>query len=58
MTLPSGSNTVEISLPAGTNVVDQVTVDEHDWLAHRFEAHRNELRVVAYRILGSGRSEP
>jgi RNA polymerase sigma factor (sigma-70 family) len=28
-------------------------VDEHDWLAQRFEAHRTHLRVVAYRMLGS-----
>jgi RNA polymerase sigma-70 factor (ECF subfamily) len=30
-----------------------VTVDEHDWLAQRFEAHRPQLRAVAYRMLGS-----
>jgi RNA polymerase sigma-70 factor (ECF subfamily) len=28
-------------------------VDEADWLAQRFEAHRSHLRAVAYRILGS-----
>ena len=28
-------------------------MDEHDWLAERFEAHRTHLRAVAYRILGS-----
>ena len=28
-------------------------MDEHDWLAERFEAHRSHLRVVAYRMLGS-----
>jgi RNA polymerase sigma factor (sigma-70 family) len=28
-------------------------VDEHDWLAERFEAHRTHLRAVAYRMLGS-----
>jgi RNA polymerase sigma-70 factor, ECF subfamily len=28
-------------------------VDEHDWLAERFEADRNHLRAVAYRMLGS-----
>jgi RNA polymerase sigma factor (sigma-70 family) len=28
-------------------------VDEHDWLAERFEAHRSHLRAVAYRMLGS-----
>jgi RNA polymerase sigma factor (sigma-70 family) len=28
-------------------------VDEHDWLAERFEAQRTHLRSVAYRILGS-----
>jgi RNA polymerase sigma factor (sigma-70 family) len=30
-----------------------VTVDERDWLAERFEAHRTRLRAVAYRMLGS-----
>jgi RNA polymerase sigma factor (sigma-70 family) len=28
-------------------------MDDHDWLAERFEAHRTHLRAVAYRILGS-----
>jgi RNA polymerase sigma-70 factor (ECF subfamily) len=28
-------------------------MDERDWLAERFEAHRPRLRAVAYRILGS-----
>ena len=28
-------------------------MDEHDWLAERFEEHRNHLRAVAYRMLGS-----
>jgi DNA-directed RNA polymerase specialized sigma24 family protein len=28
-------------------------VDDHDWLAERFEAHRTHLRAVAYRMLGS-----
>jgi RNA polymerase sigma factor (sigma-70 family) len=28
-------------------------MDEHDWLAERFEAHRSHLRTVAYRMLGS-----
>jgi RNA polymerase sigma factor (sigma-70 family) len=28
-------------------------VDEQDWLAQRFEAHRTRLRAVAYRMLGS-----
>jgi RNA polymerase sigma factor (sigma-70 family) len=28
-------------------------MDEHDWLAERFEAHRAQLRAVAYRMLGS-----
>jgi RNA polymerase sigma-70 factor (ECF subfamily) len=28
-------------------------VDEHDWLAERFEEHRTHLRAVAYRMLGS-----
>jgi RNA polymerase sigma factor (sigma-70 family) len=30
-----------------------VTVDERDWLAHRFEEHRPHLNSVAYRMLGS-----
>ncbi|MEU3771470.1 RNA polymerase sigma factor SigJ [Amycolatopsis keratiniphila] len=28
-------------------------MDEHDWLARRFEGHRTHLRAVAYRMLGS-----
>ena len=28
-------------------------MDEHDWLAARFEANRTHLRAVAYRMLGS-----
>jgi RNA polymerase sigma-70 factor (ECF subfamily) len=28
-------------------------MDERDWLAERFEAHRTHLRAVAYRMLGS-----
>src|ERR1700680_3156506 len=28
-------------------------MDEHDWLAERFEAERPHLRAVAYRMLGS-----
>src|SRR5918998_4813670 len=28
-------------------------MDEHDWLAKRFEEHRSHLRAVAYRMLGS-----
>jgi RNA polymerase sigma factor (sigma-70 family) len=28
-------------------------MDDHDWLAERFEAQRTHLRAVAYRILGS-----
>jgi RNA polymerase sigma-70 factor, ECF subfamily len=28
-------------------------VDEHDWLARRFEEHRSHLRAVAFRMLGS-----
>ena len=28
-------------------------MDEHDWLAQRFEENRTHLRVVAYRMLGS-----
>ncbi len=33
-----------------------MTVDDHDWLADRFEENRGHLRAVAYRMLGS-RSE-
>ena len=32
----------------------KVTVDENEWLAERFEAHRTHLQAVAYRMLGSG----
>jgi hypothetical protein len=28
-------------------------MDEHDFLADRFEAHRSHLKAVAYRMLGS-----
>ena len=28
-------------------------MNDQDWLAERFEAHRNHLRAVSYRILGS-----
>ncbi len=28
-------------------------MDDHDWLAEQFEAHRTHLRAVAYRMLGS-----
>lgn len=28
------------------------TIDEHDWLAERFEENRSHLRAVAYRMLG------
>jgi DNA-directed RNA polymerase specialized sigma24 family protein len=28
-------------------------MDERDWLAGQFEAHRSHLRAVAYRMLGS-----
>jgi RNA polymerase sigma factor (sigma-70 family) len=28
-------------------------MDDHDWLAQRFEEHRPHLRAVAYRLLGS-----
>src|SRR5262245_33466578 len=30
-----------------------VTVDEQEWLAERFDEHRSHLRAVAYRMLGS-----
>jgi RNA polymerase sigma factor (sigma-70 family) len=29
-------------------------MDDRDWLAERFEAHRSHLRAVAYHMLGSG----
>src|SRR4030088_276186 len=28
-------------------------MDDHEWLAVRFEEHRTHLRAVAYRMLGS-----
>src|SRR6266536_1080051 len=28
-------------------------MDDHEWLAERFEEHRTHLRAVAYRMLGS-----
>ena len=28
-------------------------MDEHEWLAERFEENRTHLRAVAYRMLGS-----
>jgi len=34
-------------------VVSENSMDEHDWLAERFEANRTHLRSVAYRMLGS-----
>ena len=30
-----------------------VLMNEHDWLAERFEAHHMHVRSVAYRMLGS-----
>jgi RNA polymerase sigma factor (sigma-70 family) len=33
--------------------VEDVSVDEGEWLAERFEQHRAHLRAVAYRMLGS-----
>jgi RNA polymerase sigma-70 factor, ECF subfamily len=33
-------------------------MDEHDFLAEHFEAHRTHLRAVAYRMLGSPSSQP
>src|SRR5262245_50842098 len=32
---------------------NDVTMDEHGWLAERFEEHRTHLRAVGYRMLGS-----
>jgi RNA polymerase sigma-70 factor (ECF subfamily) len=28
-------------------------MDEREWLANRFEEHRQRLRALAYRMLGS-----
>ncbi len=28
-------------------------MEEHDWLAQRFEENRTRMRAVAYRLLGS-----
>jgi len=28
-------------------------MNQHDWMAELFEAHRQRLRTVAYRMLGS-----
>src|SRR5438876_6923455 len=28
-------------------------MNQHDWMAEQFEAHRQRLRTVAYRMLGS-----
>lgn len=28
-------------------------MNDHNWLAEQFEAHRNHLQAVAYRMLGS-----
>jgi DNA-directed RNA polymerase specialized sigma24 family protein len=28
-------------------------MQEHEWIAQRFEEHRTHLRAVAYRMLGS-----
>jgi RNA polymerase sigma factor (sigma-70 family) len=36
-----------------TDQRDDVTTDDTDWLADRFEQHRPHLRAVAYRMLGS-----
>jgi RNA polymerase sigma factor (sigma-70 family) len=33
--------------------LEDVTMDEQDFLAQRFEQHRSHLRAVAYRMLGS-----
>jgi DNA-directed RNA polymerase specialized sigma24 family protein len=30
-----------------------VTVNQSEWLAERFDAHRTRLRAVTYRMLGS-----
>jgi DNA-directed RNA polymerase specialized sigma24 family protein len=32
---------------------DRARMDEHAWLAERFEEHRTRLRAVAYRMVGS-----
>jgi RNA polymerase sigma-70 factor, ECF subfamily len=33
--------------------MENVTEEEHEWLADRFEANRTHLRAVAFRMLGS-----
>jgi RNA polymerase sigma factor (sigma-70 family) len=37
----------------GKVMVFSTQMDEHDWLAERFEENRTHLRAVAYRMLGS-----
>src|SRR4051795_5063156 len=33
--------------------MNETTVDDRHWFADQFEEHRNHLRAVAYRMLGS-----
>jgi RNA polymerase sigma-70 factor (ECF subfamily) len=35
------------------NPHDEIPVHDHDWLAAQFDTHRDHLRGVAYRLLGS-----
>src|SRR5438552_15610978 len=55
----SRSGTCRSHVPAGLRHSDDVprredvTVDDSDFLATRFEEHRRHLRAVAYRMLGS-----
>jgi RNA polymerase sigma factor (sigma-70 family) len=37
----------------GGSELEDMTMDEQDWLAQRFEEQRSRLRAVAYRMLGS-----
>jgi RNA polymerase sigma factor (sigma-70 family) len=47
--MPSFSGTYLVDGLRGTNV----TLDDREWLAERFEDNRDHLRAVAYRMLGS-----
>ena len=40
-------------IPARPGVILKMQMNERDWMAERFEAHRTRLRAVAYRMLGS-----